>query len=121
MATLAEDLTLVPSTHMQHITISNVSSRNLTLFWPPGTLGTRMVCKHGQGNVHTYKMKIINLSWVWWCPSLIPAFERQRLVDRFVLEAIMVYIVSSRIARATQKDLISMEREMGKERERGRH
>ena len=48
------------------------------------------------------------------------AFERQRLVDRFVLEAIMVYIVSSRIARATQKDLISMEREMGKERERGR-
>ena len=48
-----------------------------------------------------------NHHWVW-CTSLIPAFGRQKQVDwtsEFV--ASLVYRVSFRIARATQRNLVS--------------
>jgi hypothetical protein len=40
----------------------------------------------------------------WWCIPLTPALERQRQVDLCEFEASLVYRVSSRTARATQRN-----------------
>jgi hypothetical protein len=39
--------------------------------------------------------------WVWWNTSLIPAFGRQRQLDFYEFKVSVVYVVNSRIARAT--------------------
>jgi hypothetical protein len=44
---------------------------------------------------------------VWWCTSLIPGLRRQRQEDLCELEAIMVYRMSPRTARATQRNPVS--------------
>jgi hypothetical protein len=44
---------------------------------------------------------------LWWRTPLIPATWRQRQVDLCEFEAILVYIVSSRTARATQINPVS--------------
>jgi hypothetical protein len=41
---------------------------------------------------------------VWWHALLIPVLGRYRQVDLFTLEASLVYIVSSRTARAIHRD-----------------
>ena len=43
----------------------------------------------------------------WWCIPLIAVLRRQRHVDLCEFEAILVYIVSSRTARATQINPVS--------------
>ena len=43
----------------------------------------------------------------WWCTPLIPVFRRQRQVDLYELEASLVYRVSSRTARVTQRNPVS--------------
>jgi hypothetical protein len=40
----------------------------------------------------------------WPCTPLIPVLQRQRQADLCELEASLVYISSSRLARATQRD-----------------
>ena len=42
-------------------------------------------------------------SQVWWHMPLIPALSRQRQEDLYEFEASLIYKVSSRIARATQR------------------
>ena len=43
---------------------------------------------------------------VWWCTPLIPALGRQRQVNS-EFKASLVYKVSSRTARATQRNSVS--------------
>jgi hypothetical protein len=64
------------------------------------------------------KKKKAVLSQVWWCTPLIPALGRQRqAISEF--EASLVYRVSSRTARATQRNPVSKnQRERERERER---
>jgi hypothetical protein len=47
------------------------------------------------------------LKWAWRPLPLIPALGRQRQILIFELEASLVYIVSSRTARATHRDPVS--------------
>ena len=46
---------------------------------------------------------LIKARW-WWCTPLIPALGKQRQVDLCVFEASLVYRVSSRTARAAQRN-----------------
>jgi hypothetical protein len=43
----------------------------------------------------------------WWCTLLIPAFEKQSQVDLCEFRASLVYRVSSRTARATQRNPVA--------------
>jgi hypothetical protein len=43
----------------------------------------------------------------WWPTPLIPALRRQRQADLSGFKASLVYIMSSRIAKATQRNFIS--------------
>jgi hypothetical protein len=52
---------------------------------------------------------------VWWCTPLIPALRRQRISE---FEASLVYKVSSRTARAIQRNPVSKTKERERERER---
>jgi hypothetical protein len=53
-------------------------------------------------------------SRAWWCTPLIPALGRQ--ISEF--KASLGYKVSSRIARAIQRNPVSKEKEKEKEREK---
>jgi hypothetical protein len=44
-------------------------------------------------------------SWAWWYMPLIPALRRQRQEDLYEFEASLVYRVSARTARTTQRNL----------------
>jgi hypothetical protein len=46
----------------------------------------------------------------WWCTPLIPAHVRQ--VDLYELGASLIYRVSSRMVRATQRSLVSKKQMM---------
>ena len=52
-----------------------------------------------------YKLK--NRSRQWWCTPLIPALRRQRPVNLWEFESSLVYKVSSRLARAKQRNPVS--------------
>jgi len=43
----------------------------------------------------------------WWYAPLIPALRRQRQADHCEFEASLVYRMSSRIAKATQRNPVS--------------
>jgi hypothetical protein len=43
-------------------------------------------------------------SWVWWGTPWSPALGRQRRVDLYELEAILVFKVSSRTARTVAEN-----------------
>ena len=51
-------------------------------------------------------MKRTVLNWAWWRTPLIPALGRQRQVDS-EFEASLVYKVSSRTAKAIQRNPVS--------------
>lgn len=44
-------------------------------------------------------------SQAWWCMPIIPVFGRQREADICGFEAILFYIVSSRLAKAPSENL----------------
>jgi hypothetical protein len=51
-------------------------------------------------------VKSSNLAWAWWCTPLIPALESE--TGGFSeFKASLVYRVSSRTARATQRNSVS--------------
>jgi hypothetical protein len=54
----------------------------------------------------------------WWIMSLIPEFRRQRQVDLCEFKAGLVYRISSRTARDTQKDPVSKKKKKEKEKEK---
>ena len=54
--------------------------------------------------------KISAENWAWWCIPLIPALKRLRQADLCEFEASLVYRMSSRIARATQRNQVSGEK-----------
>jgi hypothetical protein len=56
-------------------------------------------------------------SWTWWQLSLIPALGRQRQAD---FEASLVYRVSSRTARATQKNPVLKKKKKKERKEKKR-
>jgi hypothetical protein len=58
-------------------------------------------------DVNLYYFKNIHTGWVWWCTPLILAFGRQRQEDLCEFEDSLVYIVSSEIAMATQRNPVS--------------
>jgi hypothetical protein len=52
-------------------------------------------------------LRTIHFYWKCWCILSIPAFTRQRQVDLYELQARLIYTVSSRTAKATQRDPVS--------------
>jgi hypothetical protein len=61
---------------------------------------------HTYINIHTsenYKgiIQFVTRGWVWWCTSLIPVLEGQRQADLHEFKASQVYILSTKVARAT--------------------
>ena len=53
-----------------------------------------------------YCLKTITVAWQLWRTPLIPAFGRQRQVDLCEFEASLVYRVSSRTDRVTQRNSV---------------
>jgi hypothetical protein len=63
--------------------------------------------------------KILKLGFsgqTWWCTPLIPALGRQRQVDLCEFEASLLYKVSYRTARATQKNQKERKKKRKKEK-----
>ena len=56
--------------------------------------------------VLTFVLEDTVLSWQQWCIPLIPALSRQRQEDLCEFKANLVYTVSSRTARTTQRNLV---------------
>ena len=51
------------------------------------------------------KFKTMSVCWAWWCMPVISALRRQRQVDFCIqFKVILVYKVSSRTARAIQRN-----------------
>jgi hypothetical protein len=59
--------------------------------------------------IHIYLVyKVLsNIKFLWWSTPLIPALGSQRQVNLCDFETSLVYIVSSRIPRATEKSTVS--------------
>ena len=55
---------------------------------------------------------------LWWHTPLIPALRRQRQVGLYEFKASLVYRISSRIARATQRTLSQKKKKKRKEKEK---
>jgi hypothetical protein len=51
-----------------------------------------------------FRVKKFFLTWAWWCTPLIPGGRGRRISE---FEANLVYRVSSRTARATQRNPVS--------------
>ena len=78
-----------------------------------GTVSTHKYSKNGlrhcprKTKLSSSHRKRCRRAQAWQHIHLIPIFRRQRQVDPYELGTSLVYILSSRPARATEKDLVS--------------
>jgi hypothetical protein len=57
---------------------------------------------------------------MWWCTPLIPAFRKQRQVGLYEFQASLLYRVSSRTSRATQRNPVTKKERRRRRRRRKR-